>query len=716
MGRISKVVNRNGEVVPFRRNRVVRAIIAAVRSAGSKDEWVADKLADMVVYFLDMQHGDSRHPPTAEDVDDMIEKALLSSPDLGAIARAFMAGREQRREIRELELSISAEPAQGPQVAQPEQGLGGWNRARIAAAVMRENGLDAGVAGEVAETVEGRVRELNLPRVTTALIRELVDVELLSRKLIAEPGSISVPRYDVEQWVFPGDDTDRAPVTDQAELSGRAARRVLSDYALRNILPASAREAHLDGRLHFDALHAPAAIVDTRMDVAALLTSGAGFGLRRMFTESALGVGAAFSRIATMVSAAARFSSAPVVLKGLDRALALQVQDDPEKLERGEIQDGLMLLAAQSPGGLVVEVGPPGGASRDLISRTLIDALAAGDGSLRERVRLELYVTPGAFIDPARRALIERAASAASFCGVPVFRMREPGGESAGGLFGQPADGLPHDLTVARAGVNLVRPCLVTADVNAYLEALDPIVELAVKGLASRVRYLERVAMRDVPEPVPAASRMMRALMGASRDVVLTPVGLGIVSARLAGSDSEASPASQRVAQQVLSYLGFKFKERASRESMAGRLGAGLEADGVARLVREDAALLASRDPESPLRLRLAADNPYRTGAAFNDALPLLERIEGESALHSLLGRDGEAATGADEAPTTAEVLETLRTCTSEGGPAPTAFRVDVRDRTCRDCGARYPASRQECPNCGSTAWAVPPGQKSLFG
>lgn len=715
MGRVSKVVNRNGEVVPFRRNRIVRAILAAVRAAGSKEEWVADKLADMVVYFLDMQHGEFAAPPTADDVDDMIEKALLSSPDLGAIARAFMAGREQRREIREIEQAISSEPAHGPQVAQGGQGLGGWNRARIAAAVMRENGVDAGVAGEVAEAVEGKVRELDLPRVTTGLIRELVDVELLSRGLIAEPGSVSVPRYDLEQWVFPGEEAALPPAAQQAELSERASRRVLSEYALHSILPAEVREAHLDGRVHMESLHAPAGVIETRLDVPALMSAGAGFGLRRMFSESTAGVGAGFARLATMAACAGSFTSGPVVLKQLDRALAQQARDDPDRLERAEIQDGLRLIAAQAHGGLVIEVGPPGSAARDIVARTLIDTLAGSEGSLRQRVQLELAVTPGAFADPARRSLVERAASAASFCGVPAFRLREPGGESTGGLFGD-VGGLPHEVIVARAGINLMRPALEHTDVNAYLEALDPLIELAVEGLAARTQYLERVAMRDLPEPVPAASRMLRALVGTSRAVVLTPVGLGAAASRLAGGEDEDSAGAQRFAQQVLSYLGFKFTEISSRRSLAGRLGATLAEPAAARLARKDAALVTQRDPESPLRLKLAGEDVYRPGAGLNHGLPLARRVEGESALHTLLGRDAGVSTSRDESLTSAEVMARLRECTTEQGPRPTMLRITVQSRTCRDCGARYPSAREECPVCGSTAWAVPPGQKSLFG
>lgn len=713
MGRVTQVINRNGEVVPFRRNRIVRAILASVRAAGSKDEWIADKLADMVVYFLDMQHGDRKVPPNADDVDDMIEKALLSSPDLQVVAQAFLAARQQRREIRELEESIP--PAPGPKVAQPEQGLGGWNRARIAASLMREHKLDASTSGEVAAVVESRVVELALPRVTTGLIRELVDVELLSRGLITDPGSVSIPRYDLEQWVFPGEETDAPPVGDQGELSERAARRVLGQYALHTILPVAAREAHVDGRLHFDALHAPAAVVMTRLDVPSLLESGAGFGLQRMYAESTSGIGAAFARLAATVSAAAGITSGPLALRGLDRALAAQAMDDPDAIQRHELQDGIRLLAAQAPAGLLLEVGPPGGLARDLVVRTLVDTLAASDGSLRRKVRLELSVTPGAFAEPARKALLERACSAVSYCGVPVFRLREPAAERTSGLFGEIGGALPHEVVVARVGFNLLRPALFAGDVNAYLEALDAGIDIAVAGLAARAVYLERVAMRDMPEPVPASARMLRALVGSSREVELVPLGLGLASARLAGVDSPVAPGAQRIAQQILSYLSFKFRERASRASLSGRLGASVEDAAAERFTREDAALLAVSDPESPLRLKLAGGG-HLPGAALDAQLPIADRLEPESTLHTLLGRDAAVATSESEALTPAEVLELMRRCLSEQGPKPAQLAVAVVSRTCRDCGARYPALHEGCPVCGSTAWAVPPGQKSLFG
>ncbi|MBX3459279.1 MAG: hypothetical protein KF696_04815 [Planctomycetes bacterium] len=699
MSRVTKVINRNGEVVPFRRSRVVRAILAAVRSAGSKDEWVADKLADMVVYFLDMQHGERPQPPTAEDIDDTIEKALLSSPDLAAIAAAFIRGRSMRREIASLD---DTEAADGPRVSHA-----GWNRARITAALMRENGLTMPQAREVAEAVEQRVLRLDASSVTTGLIRELTDTELLSRGLARETSIIPVPRYDLEQWLFPGDDTDTPPAADQAELADRAGRRVLAAYTLQSVLDAPSREAHERGDLHFEGLHAPAALATVRLDAESLLRAGAGFGMQRMAPESAAGVAAALARIASMVRDAAAINSGPVTLKGLDRALAKQAGDDANLLDRGQISDGVRLLAAMAPHGLSIECGPQASAARDLVARTLIDVLAGSEGALRGKVSLELAVSAGAFGDPARRALIDRAASAAAWCGVPAFRLRETLATGGGGGLFDDSAGPPHGVLLSRVCVNLLRPAMDASSIENLLERLDALLALAARGLACRVRYLERVAMRDLPEPAPAPARMLRALVGGSRDVGVTPVGLWLAAARFGDGESRV----QRNAQQILSYAAFKFRELAARQGLQGRLCGRCDEAAPARFARLDAALVQARDPESPLRLALA--QPMSAAAQGGPSAAIAQRLDAESPLHALLDRDAEVT--ADESMTAQDVVAALRNCLSEHGPRPARFAVRISSRTCRDCGNAFPAHRDACPVCGSQAWAVPPGQKSLF-
>ncbi|MCC6464706.1 MAG: hypothetical protein IT463_05140 [Planctomycetes bacterium] len=713
MGRVQRVVNRNGEVVPFRRNRVVRAILAAVRSAGTKDEWVADKLADMVVYFLDVQHGDRKEPPTADDVDDMIEKALLSVPDLGPVAQAFLAARTQRRELAEIEHSSAPAPADAPAVTGTAHGLGAWNRGRIAAALVREHGLAAARAAEIAQAVEQRVRELHLPNVTTGLVRELADVELLTRGLAHLPGAVAVPRWDIEQWLFPGDETELPPVAGQAELAERAARRVLAEYALQ-ALPSTARDAHLQGRLHFEHLDAPLSPASLRLDAAALLKPGAGFGLLRVFSEAPAGVGAAFARLAAVLAEVSQVCAGPVALRGLDTALAALLRDDPEQLSRPELAQGLRMAAAASRGGLALEVGPAANVTRDLVIRSLLDTLAGEDANLRRMVTLELAVSAASFAEPARRTLLESACRAACFSGVPAFRFREPARAATGNLFGENAAPVAHEATLARAALNLVAPALEPGGISACLARLDTVLEQAAEGLAARVALLERAALRDLPEPVPACARMLRALVGSGRRVALAPVGLAGAATLLAGVKDPLHPEAQRAAQQVLSYAGFKFRELAAARGLDGHLEARPVEAAEPRFAREDLARLARTDPENPARLLLAAEGAYRSGAGL-PAGTLAERLPLEAPLHSLLERDAELTAAADEPLAPGALLALLRQCVAEHGPRPSRLALSVRHKTCRDCGARYTASLEACPVCGSTGWALAQGQRSLF-
>jgi len=562
---------------------------------------------------------------------------------------------------------------------------------------------------EIAQLVERRVVEMNLPRLTTGLIRELVDVELLAQGLTQQPSTLQLPRYDLEQWLFPALDNDIPPAATQQGLADRAGRRVLSEYTLTSILSAQARELHLQARLHFDGLDTPAALANLRLDALAAIAPGAGFGLHRMYPEPARGQSACFERLASLVRQAAGFTGGPIVLRGLDSALA----DDPEP-DRLALQQGLQLLGWQCANPLVLEVGPPGGAMRDLVIRSLLDALAGSESGLRQRVSLCLSVSAGGFGDPARRSLIERAATTASHCGEPSFRLREPGQATGGGLFGDP--GVPrHEATLASAAINMVAPALAARDLAGYLAALDSLVEGAVDGLAARAGYLERVAMRTLPDPVPMGARMLRAMLGKTREVALTPVGLATAAALVSGSESADSEIAQRAAQQILSYLGFKFQDAATRANLSGTLSSAV-GDAPWRMAHQDMVRLRRDDPDSALLLRLAGDDAYLGGASLPWSMPVAARIGPESALHSLLGRDAELVAGPQENLPASEVLRLLRGATAEGAPRPTRFTLSVRHRLCRDCGARSVASVDACPACGSTAWAVPPGQKSLFG
>ncbi len=334
MAKVTRLVDRTGEIVPFRRSRVVRAILAAVRASGSSEEWIADKMADMVVYYLDDVHGDRSEPPTASDVDDLIEKALTSLPELAPIARVFIEGRQRSHDISELEADLLSNSA-SPEVTTTAQFIQGFQVSRIAASLMRENALTREQAVEIAQTVERQIGELPNAEVTTALIRELADIEVLRRGLGKRPGVLVVPRHDVTQWLFPSD--DQTPAENHRELSRRASSRVLASYVLDEVHSPHSRDAHFRGVVHLAGLDAPISPLRVVLNAESLLGIGAGFGLRRHFPKRVTDGANAVARVARLLRACGDLGVAEVELRQFDTAFREHTVTD----------DALALWAAQ---------------------------------------------------------------------------------------------------------------------------------------------------------------------------------------------------------------------------------------------------------------------------------------------------------------------------------------------------------------------------------
>jgi hypothetical protein len=203
---------------------------------------------------------------------------------------------------------------------------------------------------------------------------------------------------------------------------------------------------------------------------------------------------------------------------------------------------------------------------------------------------------------------------------------------------------------------------------------------------------------------------MMRAAVGVTREVEVIPAGLATAAAQLGGDDAGA----QRAAQQILGFLSLRLRDSAGRLNLRATLGAP-EGPSLTRMAAADMRAVTERNPDSPVRMRLAAEDAYAIGAALPLNLPLARRLGRESALHLALGRDATSTAGPDEHLPAAEVMTLLRNALAEGNPRPTRLRLAVRHRACRDCGSVYVATAEACPACGSTAWAAALGQKLLF-
>jgi ribonucleoside-triphosphate reductase (formate) len=98
---VNNVVKRDGSVVPFDRTRIEQAIYAAARAVGNGlgRTW-AETLSWAVVALLDERVNGSGKIPHVEDIQDIVEEALVKS-EHPRVAKAYILYRQQRAEARD---------------------------------------------------------------------------------------------------------------------------------------------------------------------------------------------------------------------------------------------------------------------------------------------------------------------------------------------------------------------------------------------------------------------------------------------------------------------------------------------------------------------------------------------------------------------------------------------------------------------------------------
>jgi anaerobic ribonucleoside-triphosphate reductase len=97
---ITKIMKRDGRIVPFDKEKIVDAIFKAARAVGGNDRKTAEQLADKVVEILGYSFMDKYEIPTVEDIQDLVEKVLVRN-DHYKTAKAYILYRKQHERIRD---------------------------------------------------------------------------------------------------------------------------------------------------------------------------------------------------------------------------------------------------------------------------------------------------------------------------------------------------------------------------------------------------------------------------------------------------------------------------------------------------------------------------------------------------------------------------------------------------------------------------------------
>lgn len=132
-----------------------------------------------------------------------------------------------------------------------------WDRQRIVDALVREADIDDEIATQISKEVEKQIIASGISVLTTALIRELVNVRLIERGLEKERrlhGRLGFPLYDVRQLILHQNKQD-ANIPHSPEGTNLIfAEGIKRELSLYDVFSADVGEAHITGDIHIHAL------------------------------------------------------------------------------------------------------------------------------------------------------------------------------------------------------------------------------------------------------------------------------------------------------------------------------------------------------------------------------------------------------------------------------------------------------------------------------
>jgi len=290
---IEKVRKRDGRLVPFDKTKIADAIFAAARAVGGEDRLLAEELASAVVFCLEKKF-DGR-PPDIEAIQDVVEKVLIDAGH-AKTAKAYILYRDRRARIRQsikvrkptratgssTDIALLVDPGSRDELLP-------WDKTRIQQALMREADLDFYDARKIAGSVEQKVLNSGLQRISTSLIRELVDNELFERGFSSKlnrQSVIGMPKFDLDQLIFSRSKENSNITANNPEAINLAiAETTLKQYALEEVFSREVAEAHLNGVVHLHDLGYPTRVYCSSHSLEYLKKYG--LSLQNLDTKSA---------------------------------------------------------------------------------------------------------------------------------------------------------------------------------------------------------------------------------------------------------------------------------------------------------------------------------------------------------------------------------------------------------------------------------------------
>ena len=462
--RIMQIRKRDGKVMPFDKSKIAAAIFKAAQAVGGEDRFISEELASAVTDYLNRHYeGDT---PGIEDIQDMVEKVLIETGH-AKTAKAYILYRERRAQSRR---ATKVRKAEGREPGArnttdmtllvdtgAKDALVAWDKSRIVEALEKEAHVDAVTARKVAGAVEEKVLGSGLSRISTALVRELVDNELFERGLtgrLERQKVIGMPRYDLANLIYSKSQENSNITSNNPEAINLAiAETVLKQFALSEIFSHDVAEAHLTARLHLHDLGYPTRVYCSSHSLEYLKKYG--LELRNLDTKSgpAKHARTLTGHLNTFLASMQAYYAGALGVGYINIFYAPYVEGMSDVQMRQEAQH-LIFSCSQSafsrggqtlfldfnvhtgvPGYMkeIPAIGPSGKytgrpygsyeKTAQAFCRAMLEVWREGDrdGHLFAFPKCDFHINADSFRDPAQRALVEYACVLAAENGVPYF-------------------------------------------------------------------------------------------------------------------------------------------------------------------------------------------------------------------------------------------------------------------------------------------------------
>jgi anaerobic ribonucleoside-triphosphate reductase len=347
--KIESVRKRDGNVAPYDEQKIAEAIAKAARASGLDNGTIGRDLASVVTMYLERYH--EKETPTSQEIQQLVEKILFDTGN-APIARAYIVHREKKGQPEETQAPAPTEDLFPSNLLLVDGATTGevapWGRERIIAALTKEAGLEAQAAGEIAGAVEQKIFRLGQRRISTSLIRELVNHELLGRgygSKLRRQIVVGLPKYDLGQLVG-----DEEAQIDPEALCRTIGQATLRQYALQEIFARDVADAHIEGRLHLHGLEEPLKLQAMSPSVASLRRTGVRVRGSAVLSEPARDARTFTAQLTRVLADVRRYVSGPITLHHLSEAYDQLLWGAEEAAVRSEVEHLGVILDGATAG------------------------------------------------------------------------------------------------------------------------------------------------------------------------------------------------------------------------------------------------------------------------------------------------------------------------------------------------------------------------------